>query len=108
MNWRMVATGDYNGDGKVDIVWRHAVSGQNVIWFMDGINLISGTFTNPQHARRHQLEDRGAAVGGRAYPAAANVDAKLLALRVEVAASRPRLRAVSVTWPSHSGIDTGG
>jgi hypothetical protein len=45
--WRMSATGDYNNDGKVDIVWRHSESGQNVIWFMDGINLISGTFTNP-------------------------------------------------------------
>jgi hypothetical protein len=46
-NWRMVATSDYNFDGKVDIVWRHSTSGQNVMWFMDGINLISGTFTNP-------------------------------------------------------------
>jgi hypothetical protein len=44
----MVATSDYNFDGKVDIVWRHSASGQNVMWFMDGINLISGTFTNPQ------------------------------------------------------------
>jgi hypothetical protein len=45
--WRMSATGDYNDDGKVDIVWRHSESGQNVMWFMDGIQLISGTFTNP-------------------------------------------------------------
>jgi hypothetical protein len=47
VRWRMSATGDYNDDGKVDIVWRHSESGQNVIWFMDGTNLISGTFTNP-------------------------------------------------------------
>jgi extracellular elastinolytic metalloproteinase len=46
-NWRMVATSDYNFDGRVDIVWRHSVSGQNVMWFMNGIDLISGTFTNP-------------------------------------------------------------
>jgi hypothetical protein len=45
--WRMVATGDYNQDGKVDIVWRHSGSGQIVMWFMDGINLVSGTFTTP-------------------------------------------------------------
>jgi hypothetical protein len=47
VGWRMVATGDYNQDGKVDIVWRHSGSGQNVIWFMDGVDLISGTFTTP-------------------------------------------------------------
>jgi hypothetical protein len=47
VRWRMVATGDYNQDGKVDIVWRHSESGQNVVWFMDGINLMSGTFTTP-------------------------------------------------------------
>jgi hypothetical protein len=45
--WRMVATGDYNLDGRVDIVWRHSTSGQNVLWFMNGIDLISGTFTTP-------------------------------------------------------------
>jgi hypothetical protein len=47
VNWRMVATGDYNFDGRVDIVWRHSASGQNVMWFMNGISLISGAFTNP-------------------------------------------------------------
>jgi hypothetical protein len=47
VNWRMVATGDYNFDGRVDIVWRHSASGQNVMWFMNGIDLISGAFTNP-------------------------------------------------------------
>jgi len=47
VGWKMVATGDYNFDGKVDIVWRHSTSGQNVMWFMDRSNLISGTFTNP-------------------------------------------------------------
>jgi hypothetical protein len=45
--WRMVAVGDYNADGGPDIVWRHQVSGQNVVWFMDNATLISGTFTNP-------------------------------------------------------------
>jgi len=29
------AEGDYNGDGKSDILWRHT-SGQTVIWMMDG------------------------------------------------------------------------
>jgi hypothetical protein len=45
--WKLVATGDYNLDLKNDFVWRHDLSGENVIWFMNGAGLISGTFTNP-------------------------------------------------------------
>jgi hypothetical protein len=46
-NWKIGATGDYDGDGQVDIVWRHTFAGQNVIWFMNGTVLANGTFTNP-------------------------------------------------------------
>jgi hypothetical protein len=46
-SWKIVGTNDFNGDGKPDFLWRHLVSGQNVVWFMNGINLVSGTFTNP-------------------------------------------------------------
>ena len=28
--------GDLQGDGRGDILWRHATSGQNVVWFMNG------------------------------------------------------------------------
>ena len=45
--WSLVATGDYNLDLKNDFVWRHGESGQNVIWFMNGAVLLSGTFTTP-------------------------------------------------------------
>jgi hypothetical protein len=45
LNWRLVAVGDYDSDTKPDLVWRHATFGENVLWFMDGVTLISGTFT---------------------------------------------------------------
>jgi hypothetical protein len=45
--WTLAAIGDYNLDLRNDFVWRHSVSGENVIWFMNGASLISGTFTNP-------------------------------------------------------------
>jgi subtilisin family serine protease len=33
---------DFNGDGKADVLWRHASSGQVSAWFLDGINLSAG------------------------------------------------------------------
>jgi len=40
--WQVVGAGDFNADGKTDILWRHAVSGSNSIWLMDGVNRIGG------------------------------------------------------------------
>jgi hypothetical protein len=47
VNWQMAGTGDFNGDARPDILWRHDVSGENVAWFMNGRTLVSGTFLNP-------------------------------------------------------------
>jgi hypothetical protein len=37
--WGMVAVGDYDGDGKSDILWRHAASGEYYIYPMDGLTI---------------------------------------------------------------------
>jgi hypothetical protein len=31
-----VGTGDYNADGKSDILWRNTTTGQVVVWFING------------------------------------------------------------------------
>jgi hypothetical protein len=36
LNWKIVGTGDFNGDGWPDILWRNYVSGYNVVWYMKG------------------------------------------------------------------------
>jgi hypothetical protein len=38
--WSIVQTGDYNGDGKSDLLWRDT-SGNTVIWFMNGVGVSS-------------------------------------------------------------------
>jgi hypothetical protein len=40
-NWKVIATGDFNGDGKADLVWRH-VSGDTALWLMDGTTFLAG------------------------------------------------------------------
>jgi len=35
--WAPVATGDFNADGKPDMVWRNTTSGRVIVWFMDGL-----------------------------------------------------------------------
>ena len=42
-----------------DLLWRHDVSGENVLWFMNGATLLSGTFTTPADPHRRALEDGG-------------------------------------------------
>jgi len=36
-NWNIVGTGDFNGDGQSDILWRNATTGQNRAWYMNKI-----------------------------------------------------------------------
>jgi len=39
-NWKIVGTGDFDGDGRTDILWRNTSTGQNYIYFMDGISIV--------------------------------------------------------------------
>ena len=40
LDWNIAGTGDFDGDGKDDILWRND-SGQVVIWEMDGAKIVS-------------------------------------------------------------------
>ncbi len=35
-NWRMQGVGDFNQDGRADILWRNYVTGENIVWYMNG------------------------------------------------------------------------
>ena len=40
-NWQVAGVGDFDGDGKDDILWRNAVTGQNYLYPMDGRSIKS-------------------------------------------------------------------
>lgn len=40
--WRIEGTGDFNQDGWPDILWRHALYGTNVLWYMKGASYLGG------------------------------------------------------------------
>jgi len=45
LDWTIAGTGDFNADGKTDIVWRNSVDGRVVLWEMDGLGVIPGSGT---------------------------------------------------------------
>src|SRR6266850_8559239 len=43
-SWRIQGYGDFNGDGRADVLWRNAVTGENYVYFMDGTSIAGEGF----------------------------------------------------------------
>jgi hypothetical protein len=46
-NWRLSGVGDLDGDGHPDLVFRNTTSGRAVLWRMNGVERVSGSFVSP-------------------------------------------------------------
>jgi len=46
-SWRIVGTGDVNGDGHRDLVWWHPLDGWLQVWTMNGTTRLSSVMLNP-------------------------------------------------------------
>jgi subtilisin family serine protease len=42
LDWDIAGTGDFNGDGQTDILWRNKTSGAVAVWYMNG-SILSST-----------------------------------------------------------------
>ena len=61
--WKIVGSGDFNGDGKSELVWQDQVEGWLAIWLLDGVNLPSGNSVSPYPNRVADLNWKIVGVG---------------------------------------------
>jgi subtilisin family serine protease len=45
--WKIVGSGDFDGNGTCDLVWQHQTDGRVAVWFMNNVWMTSGALTNP-------------------------------------------------------------
>src|SRR5262245_36136955 len=46
LNWKIAGVGDFDGDGKSDILWRNGATGQNLVWLMNGSTIVGQPVIN--------------------------------------------------------------
>ena len=44
--WQVAGSGDYDGDGKADILWRNSTTGQNWMYLMNGNTITDSAEVN--------------------------------------------------------------
>ena len=50
-NWKIVGIGDFNADGKPDLIWQNQSTGQLYYWLMNGVALQSSGYLNQRSGR---------------------------------------------------------
>ncbi len=46
-NWQVKAVSDFNGDGRLDILWENMATGYLYVWIMDGLTQTGGQYLTP-------------------------------------------------------------
>ncbi|MEU5424645.1 VCBS repeat-containing protein, partial [Streptomyces olivoreticuli] len=41
-DWKVVGTGDFNGDGRTDVLWHNTTTGELATWLLDGRGNVTG------------------------------------------------------------------
>lgn len=54
LSWRVAGLGDFDGDGHVDLAFRHSGSHRLVYWLLDGVKRTSGGYFDPDRPVDHE------------------------------------------------------
>jgi len=83
--WHLVAVGDYNGDGRADLLWRHASSGDTYVYPMNGTTILAGEgyLRNVPSAWKVVSPLNGGELGGRCDASAAETQVYDSTMRAE-------------------------
>ena len=57
--WQVKGTGDFNGDGKSDILFQNAIDGSSYVWLMDGLDRTAGDFVGKAVGPTWQVKATG-------------------------------------------------
>ena len=57
--WQVKGTGDFNGDGKSDILFQNAIDGAVYVWEMDGLKRTAGDFVGKAVGTDWQIKGTG-------------------------------------------------
>src|SRR6266480_4161457 len=57
--WQVQGVGDFDGDGRADILWRNLATGENYVWLMNGQTIASGGFLTQVGGQAWQVKGIG-------------------------------------------------
>ncbi len=57
-SWSLVEIGDFNGDGKSDVLWRQTTTGALSEWQMDGAQITASNTVTPALDQSWQVQSR--------------------------------------------------
>jgi hypothetical protein len=49
VRWKIASVADFDGDGKVDVLWHHQVTGELRVWRMEGLSRVGEGTLSPSH-----------------------------------------------------------
>jgi hypothetical protein len=102
LSWGIVGIGDFDGDGKADILWRNSVTGENYIYLMNGTDIAGEGYL------RTVADQNWKVASARAQPAMSGLEFPRNEIprgeTVRFKFASPHLRGLPIYGPGGNGV----